>query len=158
MTIIYLETVLGDEKSRMAHVLPRRDFEQMCGKPPTRHAAPDGGSDPNHKGKFDSILVTMAPVSILLLLLLLLYRQIDVTNNNITVMIKVSTKIPEVRTGRADNSGIIIVVIPMLTVQRVAHRTLQKMMLVSLAIYVTKYLRSCASAKVRVRHSPRPVP
>ena len=73
-------------------------------------------------------------------------------------MIKISTKIPEIRTGRADNSGIITVVIPMLTVQRVAHRTLQKMMLVSLAIYVTKYLSSCASAKVGVHHGLCPVP
>ena len=76
----------------------------------------------------------------------------------LTVMIKISTKIPEIRTGRADNSGIITVVIPMLTVQRVAHRTLHKVMLVSLAIYVTKYLSSCTSAKVRVRHSLRPFP
>ena len=28
-------------------MLPRRDIGQkMCGKPPTRHASPDGGSDP----------------------------------------------------------------------------------------------------------------
>ena len=30
----------------MVHVLPRRDFGQKCGKPPTRYASPDDGSDP----------------------------------------------------------------------------------------------------------------
>ena len=31
----------------MVHVLPHRDFEQeMRGKPPTRFASPDSGSDP----------------------------------------------------------------------------------------------------------------
>ena len=31
----------------MVHVLPRKDFgQEMCEKPPTRHASRDGGSDP----------------------------------------------------------------------------------------------------------------
>ena len=86
------------------------------------------------------------------------FRTLALILFQIYVMIKVSTKIPEVRTGRANNSGILTVVIPLLIVQRVAHRTLQKMMLVSLAIHVTKYLRSCASAKIGVLHGLRPVP
>ena len=39
--------VLDGEKPGTVRVLSRGDFGQkMCGKPPTRYASPDGGSEP----------------------------------------------------------------------------------------------------------------
>ena len=39
--------VLDGEKPGTVRVLSRGDFgQEMCGKPPTRYASPDGGSEP----------------------------------------------------------------------------------------------------------------
>ena len=63
-----------------------------------------------------------------------------------------------VRTGRANDPGIITVAVPMLTVQGVAHRALQQMMLIALTVQVTKQLKSRATAKLGVSHRPRSFP